>query len=474
MPRHPSFVATVYTKRPSDPSAMTSPFPIPVWDQQSVDLDKEVETLRRKLGVRGDIVSPQGRAKTLEVFGEPLTPDEVVTRICEAVRREGSPAVLHYTQSLDGVEMTSDEIRVKQTAISKAHESADADFLAAVRRVRGNINEFQRAILQNDRTINIEEGGSLTQRFRPLARIAVCVPGGAAAYPSSLLMTAVCAQAAGVEEIVVVAPPTKFGSENRDILAVCGELGLGEIYRVGGAQAVAALAYGTDEIPPVDLICGPGNLFVALAKRYVYGEVAIDSIAGPSELVLVADETMAPRLAAADLIAQAEHAPGASLMITTSGELIAEVQGELAQLLTQVDRGDEARESLLEYGALIRVADFDAAVSLTNQIAPEHLQIATKNARDVVDRFRSAGAIFLGPQTPVALGDYVAGPSHVLPTGGTARFASGLSSNTFLRSTSIIEYDSAAIAAVADTVSQLSQREGLSAHGYSVELRNQN
>ena len=452
---------------------MTSPFPIPVWDEQSVDLDKEVETLRQKLGVRGDIVSPQGRAKTLEVFGEPLTPDEVVTRICEAVRREGSSAVLHYTQSLDGVEMTSDEIRVKQPVITKAHESADNDFLTAIRRVRGNISEFQRAIIQTDRTVNIAEGGSLTQRFRPLKRIAVCVPGGAAAYPSSLLMTAVCAQAAGVEEIVVVAPPTEFGSENQDILAACGELGLSEVYRVGGAQAVAALAYGTAEIPPVDLICGPGNLFVALAKRYVFGEVAIDSIAGPSELVLVADDAISPRLAAADLIAQAEHAPGASLMITTSGELIAEVQSELAQLLTQVDRGDEARESLLEYGALIQVSDFDAVVSLTNQIAPEHLQIATKNARDVVDLFRSAGAIFLGPQTPVALGDYVAGPSHVLPTGGTARFASGLSSNTFLRSTSIIEYEPAAVAAVADTVSRLSQREGLSAHGYSVELRNQ-
>ena len=231
------------------------------------------------------------------------------------------------------------------------------------------------------------------------------------------------------------------------------------------------MAYGVENIEPVDFICGPGNLFVALAKRYVFGEVAIDSIAGPSELVLVADDSIKAEVTAADLVAQAEHAPGSSLMLTTSKALIDQVQHELARLLPQLDRGQEARESLLEYGALAHLSDFESLVSITNRIAPEHLQIATHDAKEIIDQFRSVGAIFVGPQTPVAIGDYVAGPSHVLPTGGTARFASGLSSNSFLRSTSIIEFDHAAVVEVSATVAALAEREGLTAHRHSVDVR---
>jgi histidinol dehydrogenase len=450
---------------------MDAVFPIPIWDDQSDNLVDKVEGLRRKLGVRGDIVSARSRAKTIEVFGEPLSPNQVVERICESVRAGGIEAVLQFTKQLDQTEVTSQTIRVQQREIDAAHRVADQEFLRAIRQVRENVLRFQQAILHRDTRMDVSGGGQLMHRYRPLQRVGICVPGGAAAYPSSLLMTALCAEAAGVEQLAVVAPPTKYGTENQDFLATCGELGIGEVYRVGGAQAVAALAYGVENLEPVDLICGPGNLFVALAKRYVYGEVAIDSIAGPSELVLVADDSIKAEVAAADLVAQAEHAPGSSLMLTTSKALIDQVQHELARLLPQLDRGQEARESLLEYGALVHLSDFESLVSITNRIAPEHLQIATHDAKEIIDQFRSVGAIFVGPQTPVAIGDYVAGPSHVLPTGGTARFASGLSSNSFLRSTSIIEFDHAAVVKVSATVAALAEREGLTAHRHSVDVR---
>jgi histidinol dehydrogenase len=450
---------------------MDTVFSIPIWDDQADNLVEKVEGLRRKLGVRGDIVSSRSRAKTIEVFGESLSPNQVVERICEAVRSGGIEALLQYTKQLDHAEVTPQTIRVQQCEIDAAHRAADPEFLQAIRQVRENVLRFQQAILHQDTRIDVSGGGQLIHRYRPLHRVGICVPGGAAAYPSSLLMTALCAEAAGVEQLAVVAPPTKYGTENQDFLATCGELGIGELYRAGGAQAVAALAYGVENLEPVDFICGPGNLFVALAKRYVYGEVAIDSIAGPSELALVADDSIKAEVAAADLVAQAEHAPGSSLMLTTSRALIDRVQYELACLLPRLDRGQEARESLLEYGALVHMSDFESLVSMTNRIAPEHLQIATHDAKEIIDQFHSAGAIFVGSQTPVAIGDYVAGPSHVLPTGGTARFASGLSSNSFLRSTSIIEYDHAAVVKVSAAVAALAQREGLTAHRHSVDIR---
>ena len=450
---------------------MDALFPIPIWDEKSDDLVVRVEGLRKKLGVRGDIVSSSSRAKTMEVFGEPLTPNQVVSKICEAVRSEGLDAVNQYTRQLDQAEITPDTIRVEQRQIDAAHQKADPGFLHAVQKVRENVLRFQTAILHQDVSIDVAGGGELTHRYLPLQRVGICIPGGAAAYPSSLLMTAVCAQAAGVKQIAVVAPPTPYGTENQDFLATCGALGIEEVYRAGGAQAVAALAYGVQHIHPVDFICGPGNLFVALAKRYVYGEVAIDSIAGPSELVLVADDTMDAELAAADLVAQAEHSPGASLLLTNSKRLIEDVQLALTRLLPTLSRGDATRESLLQYGALVYMSEMESLVDMTNRIAPEHLQIATRNAKAVVNDFHAAGAIFIGSQTPVALGDYVAGPSHVLPTGGTARFTSGLSSNSFLRSTSIIEFDQTAVANVSTTVAELAEREGLTGHRHSVDVR---
>jgi histidinol dehydrogenase len=336
--------------------------------------------------------------------------------------------------------------------------------------VRENIRTFQEGILQRD--VRIERpGGYLRQRYRPLDRAGLCVPGGAAAYPSTVLMTAVPAQVAGVKQLAVVAPPTKFGAYNADMLATCRELGIDEVYRLGGAQAVAALAYGVEGIPRVDKIVGPGNLFVALAKRFVYGEVDIDSIAGPSEVVVIVDESTNPEYTAYDLLAQAEHSPGASILIGWNEKVLEEAVKALEMAIAKVERGELARRSLEEFGAVILARDADEACRLTDEIAPEHLHIATENAEALAEKIRYAGAMFLGNYTPVALGDYAAGPSHVLPTSGTARFASGLTANDFLRTNSILHFDRQGLMNLAPDVQSLATKEGLTAHRGSVEVR---
>jgi histidinol dehydrogenase len=289
-------------------------------------------------------------------------------------------------------------------------------------------------------------------------------------------MTAVPAQAAGVEQIAVVSPPTPNGAYNQDVLATCHELGIREVHRMGGAQAVAALAYGVDglhggPLAKVDKIVGPGNQFVALAKKLVFGDVDIDSIAGPSEVVVIADETTRPDFAAADLIAQAEHAPGSSVLITWSEVTIAAVAAELDKQLATTTRADLAKQSLEAFGALVLVKDRNEAADLANTFATEHLHIACAKPEEMLSKIRNAGAVFLGPFSPVALGDYVAGPSHVLPTGATARFASGLSSNDFLRSNSVIQFTQEGLNAVAEDAIRLAAREGLTAHGASVAIR---
>jgi histidinol dehydrogenase len=274
-----------------------------------------------------------------------------------------------------------------------------------------------------------------------------------------------------VEELVVVSPPTAFGANNADVQAVCHELGIREVYRIGGAQAVAALAYGVEGILPVDKIVGPGNLFVALAKKHVYGEVDIDSIAGPSEVVVVADDTARPDFTAADLLAQAEHAPGASILVTWSARVLEETAAELERQVAQLARRELAVQSLEDFAALILARDADEACSIAESIAPEHLHIAAENAEALSARIRTAGATFLGHYSPVALGDYVAGPSHVLPTGGTARWASGLCANDFLRGGSVISYTREALQDVAEHVQRMADKEGLTAHRASIDVR---
>jgi histidinol dehydrogenase len=355
--------------------------------------------------------------------------------------------------------------------LATAHAAADPGFLEMVGRVRQNILAFQLGLLHSDAVLNVPGSYELRLRYRPLRRVGVCVPGGAAAYPSTLLMTVCPAQAAGVSELAVVMPPGPFGSGNRDLLATCRELGISEVYRVGGAQAVAALAYGIPGLPAVDMIVGPGNIFVTLAKRHVYGQVAIDMLAGPTELVVLADATADPEFVAADLIAQAEHSPGASILITWYEPLIEQVGRCLEAQLPHLPRGDLARDSLESFGALVLARHASEAVELANLLAPEHLQLSTDKAAELAESIHNAGAVFLGHHTPVAVGDYVAGPSHVLPTGGTARFASGLSANDFVRRSSLVSFTRHGLNQVADDLRLLAEKEGLTAHSASVDVR---
>lgn len=441
-------------------------------DSRRDDIGAAMAELRAKLSPRGDVVSPAGRQRTIEVFGEALSPQQVVERICRDVDEKGLPAVLDYSAKIDKAQVTPQTLRVPAEELAQAHAAADPEFLAAIRRIRENIRRFQSAILHRDVRIEVE-GGWLGQRYRPLDRVGICVPGGAAAYPSTVLMTAVPAQVAGVKELAVVAPPTKFGAYNPDLLATCHELGIKEVYRVGGAQAVAALAYGVKGIPRVDKIVGPGNLFVALAKRHVYGACDIDSIAGPSEVVVIVDASTRADYTAMDLIAQAEHAPGASVLIGWDESVLDAAVAELARALSTLERGELARECLEEYGAVILAKDADEACHLANLLAPEHLHIATADAERLAEKIPHAGATFLGNYTPVALGDYAAGPSHVLPTSGTARFASGLSANDFLRSGSLIHFTQEGLTRLAPDVHTLATKEGLTAHRQSVDVRRQ-
>jgi histidinol dehydrogenase len=440
-------------------------------DTRRANVRQALADLRERLSPRGTIVSEAGRRRTIEVFGEPLSPQQVVERICQDVRTKGLPAVLDYSARIDRANLTAETVRVSAAELAEAHRAAEPEFLATVRQIHDNILRFQIAILQRDVRVALPAGGYLRQRYLPLARVGICVPGGAAAYPSTVLMTVVPAHAAGVKQLAVVAPPTNFGANNPDVLATCHELGITEVYRLGGAQAVAALAYGVEGVPKVDKIVGPGNLFVALAKRYVFGEVDIDSIAGPSEVVVLADETARPDFIAADLIAQAEHAPGSGILITWHEPLIEAVADELQRQMAHLSRGDLARQSLEQFGALILARDAAEACELADEIAPEHLHIAAATAEPLLDRIPHAGAAFLGHFSPVAAGDYAAGPSHVLPTGGTARFMSGLTANSFLRGNSVIALNEAGLAAMADDIRSLADKEGLTAHRASIDVR---
>ena len=444
---------------------------IPRIDTRRDNVDAALAGLREKLSPRGDVVSEEGRRRTLEVFGQPLSPAQVVEKICSEVRARGLAAVLEYSARIDGARLTGDTLRVPAADLAAAHAAASPDFLATLRRIRQNIEAFQRAILHRDARLELGQGSYLAQRYLPLHRVGLCVPGGSAAYPSTLLMTAVPAQVAGVPQIAVVSPPTKNGAYHPDLLATCHELGISEVYRLGGAQAVAALAYGVQGLPRVDKIVGPGNMFVALAKKYVYGEVDIDSIAGPSEVVVIADDTARPDFVAADLIAQAEHSPGASILITWSAAVLEATAAEIEKQLARLERGELAQKSLQQFGALVLVRDAQEAAALANSLAPEHLHLALDNAEAMLPLIAHAGAIFVGNYSPVALGDYFAGPSHVLPTGGTARFASGLSVNSFLRSSSAICYTRDRLQQAAADVAAMAEKEGLTAHRASVDIR---
>jgi histidinol dehydrogenase len=440
-------------------------------DLAATDGRVRLDALRGKLVSQGDVVSPAGRQRTIEVFGEALAPRQVVERICGDVRTLGRAALLDYTRRIDGVDVAADGLLVAPERLAAAHRDVGPDFLAAVRRIAARVERFQRALLARDVEVSLEGGGTLRQRYLPLDRVGVCVPGGAAAYPSTLLMTVIPARVAGVRQIVVAAPPTKFGSDNPHVLATCHELGVDTVLRAGGAQGVAAMAYGVEGLPRVDKIVGPGNLFVALAKEHVYGDVSIDSIAGPSEIVIVADASGRADFIAADMLAQAEHSPGSAILLTASRDLAEAVAAALERLVAVLERADLTRDSLQRFcGIVVTRSDAESA-ALADELAPEHLSIDTCDPEATLAGIRHAGAAFLGPWSPVAAGDYAAGPSHVLPTGGTARFAAGLSANEFLRGGSVINLARADLAALEADIRTLADTEGLTAHRRSVEAR---
>ena len=440
-------------------------------DLAAPDGRSRLDALRGRLVSQGDMVSPASRQRTIDVFGAPLTPRQVVERICADVRDRGLDALLEYTRRIDGVEVSPDTLVVTAETLAAAHRDVEPEFLAAVRRIAANVERFQRALLARDVEVPLAGGGVLRQRYLPLDRIGVCVPGGAAAYPSTLLMTVVPARVAGVREIVVVAPPTRFGAENRHVLATCHELGVSTVVRAGGAQAVAALAYGVAGLRRVDKIVGPGNLFVALAKEHVFGDVSIDSIAGPSEIVIVADDAGHAEYIAADMLAQAEHSPGSAILVTASRDLAAAVVAAVAKRIAVLERSDLTRDSLARFGGIVIARSDAEAAAVADELAPEHLSIDTRDPEATLASIRHAGAAFLGPFSPVAAGDYAAGPSHVLPTGGTARFAAGLSANEFLRGGSVIKLARADLAAIGHDIRTLADTEGLTAHRRSVETR---
>lgn len=394
----------------------------------------------------------------------------IVRDILAQVATSGDQAAATLTARLDRAPITADTIRVPASEIARAQREADPAFLALMRRVIANIREYQEHIRHRDPAPLVRGGRKLGVRYTPIDRLGVYVPGGRAIYPSTVLMTVVPAQVAGVREIVMASPPT--GGRISDMaLALAAELGVQEVLQLGGAVAIAAMAYGTATVRPVQKIVGPGNAFVAEAKRQLFGRVGIDSVAGPSEVVIVADQHANPRWIAADLLAQAEHDPGSAILVTPSSALAQAVAKEVEAQLAQLERSEAARSSIERYSAAVVVSTLDAACDLANDIAAEHLQIMTADDGYCVRRIRHAGAIFVGAHTPVPLGDYFAGPSHVLPTGGTAKFFGPLSANDFLKASSLIEYDAAALAEDSSGVQDFANREGLTAHAAAARIR---
>lgn len=394
-----------------------------------------------------------------------------VREIIDQVRRRGDDAVADITERVDGVRIAPDDVQVTQDRIMQAREQLPPVLMQAVRQAIASVERFQHSLVAEPPAPLSEPGCTLSVRREPLDRVAVCVPGAAAPLPSSAIHCAVPARAAGVREIVLVAPPRHEGDIHPVILAVAGELGIREVYRMGGAQAMAALAMGTQRVRRVDKIVGPGGPYVQLAKRHLYGVVDIDMFAATTEVVIIADATARPAFVAADMLAQAEHDPGCSIVLTDQPALVDKVVAEVDAQLADLPRPDGARRSLERFGAIVLCRDMEEVIRFTNELAPEHLQIETEDAGSIAARIRYAGAIFLGHHTPEAAGDYVAGPSHVLPTGGTARFWSGLSALDFQRRTSMIEYTPGGLVRVAAAIETLARAESLEAHARSVSVR---
>jgi histidinol dehydrogenase len=406
-------------------------------------------------------------AQIKQVFGEELSIQEVVDRIIGEVRVKGDKALLDYTKKLDGVRL--DSLEVDRQEVVAAYDTIDKKLVSALEFAARRIRDFHLACGHKAGLIPIDK--HLKRHVLPLQRVGLYVPGGSAAYPSTVLMMAIPAKVAGVEEIIMVSPPGKDGKIPTPTLVAADIARVNRIFKLGGAQAVAALAFGTQSIPKVDKICGPGNIFVTLAKKMVYGTVDIDGLEGPSEVIIVADEKADPALCAADLLAQAEHDPLASvILITTSADLADQVDKEIEIQLGKLERRSITGMAI-DAGMLVLVEDMSQAVELVNLFAPEHLSIMVSDASSLIPKIRNAGCIFIGENSPVVLGDYVAGPSHVLPTGGSARFSSPLGVVDFLKVTNIIALDESAMRELGQAAVEIAKAEGLDAHAQAVERR---
>ncbi|MDE6957915.1 MAG: histidinol dehydrogenase [Lachnospiraceae bacterium] len=401
--------------------------------------------------------------------------EERVATILEKVKTEKDSALFAYTKSFDGADISAANIRVTEDEIKEAYEQVDESLLEIIRKALHNIRTYHEKQKVNSWFDSRPDGTILGQKVTALQRVGVYVPGGKAAYPSSVLMNIAPAKAAGVEEIFMVTPPGADGKVTPTTLVAAKEAGADVIYKVGGAQAVAALAYGTESIPKVDKIVGPGNIYVALAKKAVYGHVSIDAIAGPSEILVIADETASPRYVAADLLSQAEHDELASaILVTTSEDLAQKVSEEVAAFTQQLSRGEIIQKSLENYGYILVADTLEDVIDIANEIASEHLEIQTKNPYDVMTKIRNAGAIFIGEYSSEPLGDYFAGPNHVLPTNGTAKFFSPLSVDDFIKKSSIIAYSREALEEIHEDIEAFAEAEHLTAHANSIMVRFEN
>ena len=395
-----------------------------------------------------------------------------VKEILDKVKEEKDAAVFAYTAKFDGAELTADTIEVTDAEIEEAYAQVDDTLLTVIRKAKDNIESYHAKQRQNSWFDSKPDGTILGQKITPLHRVGVYVPGGKAVYPSSVLMNVMPAKVAGVDEIIMVTPPGKNGKVSPNTRVAAKEAGVDKIYKVGGAQAIAALAYGTESIPKVDKIVGPGNIYVALAKKAVYGHVSIDSIAGPSEILVVADETANPRYVAADLLSQAEHDELASaILVTTSEKLAHEVSDQVDGFLKELSRAEIISKSLDNYGYILLADTMEDVIDVANEIASEHLEIQTKNPFEVMTKIRNAGAIFIGEYASEPLGDYFAGPNHILPTNGTAKFFSPLSVDDFIKKSSIISYSREALQKVHKDIESFAKAEQLTAHANSIHVR---
>ena len=398
--------------------------------------------------------------------------EKSVSQILDKVREEGDQALFSYTMQFDHAKIDKSTIRVTDEEIEEAYRLADPSLIQVIKKALGNIRSYHEKQMQRSWFDAQPDGTILGQKVTALQRVGVYVPGGKAAYPSSVLMNIVPARVAGVEEIIMVTPPGKDGKVTPNTLVAAKEAGADVIYKVGGAQAIGALAYGTETIPKVDKIVGPGNIYVALAKKAVYGHVSIDAIAGPSEILVIADETANPRYVAADLLSQAEHDElASSILVTTSMELAEKVSEEIDGFLKELSRAEIIRKSLDNYGYILVADTLEEAIETANEIASEHLEIQTKDPYDVMTKIRNAGAIFIGEYSSEPLGDYFAGPNHVLPTNGTAKFFSPLSVDDFIKKSSIIAYSRDALEKIHTEIETFAKAEHLTAHANSIHVR---